>query len=83
MALSCSAPPAATVAVPGATSIAVRVAALTVIDAVADLPPAVAVKVAVPVATAWARPEALTVATATAELFQVALAVRSCVLPSE
>ena len=69
--------------VAGETTSLLTVAALTVSVAVAVLLPEVAVITLEPAPTAVARPLVEMVATVTVAEVQVAVAVRSCALPSE
>jgi hypothetical protein len=67
----------------GVTSIEDRVAGVTVRVALPEILPDVAVVVAVPAATAVAKPLLLTVATDGSDEFQVTWRVRSRLVPSE
>jgi hypothetical protein len=81
---SCSVAPATSDPEGAETAIACSVfgGAVTVRTAEADLPERLAVRVEVPGVTAVAKPAALTVATAVAELVQVTDAVTSALEPS-
>ena len=74
--------PACRVRVAGVTAMELRVAAVTVTEAVPEMVPEVAVMVAVPAPTAVTRPLASTVATAVLELLQTAVELRSWTLKS-
>ena len=75
-------PLGATVAVAGVTVIDIRAGALTVRVVVPEMAPDAAEIVVVPAATPVASPEVLTVATAVLEDDQLAVVVRTFVLPS-
>jgi hypothetical protein len=85
-AVNCCDKPRASVALEGVITIEVAYAAVTVMDAAPDTVPDVAVMLAVPAASARAKPlvgeVSLTVATNVFEEAQVTALVRFCVLPS-
>ena len=81
--MNCSLPPEPMAEVDGVTEIEVSDAAVTTRLAVPVMAAEVAVMVALPGDTAVARPDVLTVALAAAELLQVTVPLRSCVVPSE
>ena len=66
----------------GVTASETKVAPLTVNGAEPDMPPSVALMLAVPAPTPSAVPTVLTVATAAASVDQMASVVMTCVLPS-
>jgi len=82
VAVNCCVNPLATAGFAGVTAIEAKVGAVTVSVVESFTEPKLARIVVAPGATVVASPELLTVATVTAEEFQLTVLVRSCVLPS-
>jgi hypothetical protein len=82
VAVNCGVTPSGSVGIAGVTAIEISVAAVTVTFAEPLIEPEVAVTPVLPSATLLAVPRLLTVATLGVALLQIAVAVRSRVLPS-